>query len=977
MATSDVAYLSTSARLAAAPSVTLDYSIAGYSSYSGVYEPTNVLVDRPQDLSSRWSGASVATASSPSPSSGAAANPLAATGGAVASSSRSALSAGLGPVNGKQFIILKLAQPAVVKSVLFGKFHKPHPCNLRDFKVYGGPSPDPASGLWMRLLRAGLRNDAASQDFVVKHTDREGTPFPVHYIKVVPLAAHSPNYNFSVWHIVVRGVADPPLVAQISHEYEEACESTTTRLVLKHLRARGHQAAFEALLSSSKLDAPHAGSVPPGSLPRASQRVQRSSRRPFEHPIVTQLYEAMLKGDWSMAEACLEQAASADLASEEAGLFASYVSQCSQGAHWTRLNATDADGDVPSPRGGHQLVVDSQRGTAYLFGGWNGKEDLNDLWIYHISEGRWRCISRDTRLQGGPGPRSCHKIAYDSRSGLIYVLGRYVDYDRKHTRPTEPLRIGSTSPAFPNASEASPLRPPNPTQREPSDMLSISLSAVPSLSYEDFPPTNGRPAIDASLYYSDFYRFSTRNERWDRLSGDTSRDGGPKLIFDHQMVVDEEGQMLYVFGGRVAHWDPSRLELSGMWRYDCIQRTWTFIFDDDTRSGGKKIPSRTGHSMLLDAGAKGSNKRLLWVLAGQRAETYLADMYTFDIVTGAVREVAHDYHQTAGGPEGGFTQRATIDSHKREIHLFSGLTRRGRGLEEKSRSAFWTYSIEKHEWKMLWQSGSSSHLGDVQASLDVDLNPPMAATDEMKPSTSSTAEREPRPRYAAQMAYDDKTGAFLLFGGNPADAHASDSRLDDLWMLRLIRPEVSEILRSAKFALRQQIFREMAAAASQSASLDQRVGCPQGASSTAMDALMYLQTEVAAVVNHDAAEESKLFRSLVAGLFSEATAPIETSDSSALSEGRSPVDSDGLPAVDDDSDMLSISQTLPSMGSKTATDFSRALSLDPTQSPPPLLQQRLDVYKQLLRFFPAEAVEPAEDLPTAVGAFFARTAGRS
>ncbi|KAI3487215.1 hypothetical protein L1887_48925 [Cichorium endivia] len=37
----------------------------------------------------------------------------------------------------KQYIILKLDKPSVVRSITFGKYHKPHPCNLRDFKVYG------------------------------------------------------------------------------------------------------------------------------------------------------------------------------------------------------------------------------------------------------------------------------------------------------------------------------------------------------------------------------------------------------------------------------------------------------------------------------------------------------------------------------------------------------------------------------------------------------------------------------------------------------------------------------------------------------------------------------------------------------------------------------------------------------------------------------------------------------------------------
>lgn len=37
-----------------------------------------------------------------------------------------------------QFITLKLHQPAIIKKIHFGKYEKPHVCNLRKFKVVGG-----------------------------------------------------------------------------------------------------------------------------------------------------------------------------------------------------------------------------------------------------------------------------------------------------------------------------------------------------------------------------------------------------------------------------------------------------------------------------------------------------------------------------------------------------------------------------------------------------------------------------------------------------------------------------------------------------------------------------------------------------------------------------------------------------------------------------------------------------------------------
>ena len=38
------------------PSIPLVYTIAGCSEHSGSYEASNILVDRPMDQASRWSG---------------------------------------------------------------------------------------------------------------------------------------------------------------------------------------------------------------------------------------------------------------------------------------------------------------------------------------------------------------------------------------------------------------------------------------------------------------------------------------------------------------------------------------------------------------------------------------------------------------------------------------------------------------------------------------------------------------------------------------------------------------------------------------------------------------------------------------------------------------------------------------------------------------------------------------------------------
>ncbi|CAO1614352.1 unnamed protein product [Parajaminaea phylloscopi] len=1037
--------------VAAQSSGPLKYSIAAVSSWSNAYEPWNVLTDRPLDLSSRWSGASFATASPTS-----AAHPS----GSSRPESRSALVQPQGPSNGKQYIILKLEQPALVKSILFGKFHKAHPCNLKDFKVYGGPEPDPNSSLWMRLLRAGLRNDAVSEEFDLRWVDRDGLPSPIRYVKVVPLAAHSANYNFSVWHIALKGIIDPTIVGRASYEREDNQENTTARLILKHLRSRGHHEAFEALLKSSNLGAPPLEHCQ--GMDALASSTDRLSQRPFEHPLVTQLFQAIMSGDWDAAENCLEKCAAESTSDpfmkSHHGLFASYVSQCVQKAQWTRINATDADGDIPSPRGGHQLVVDSVRGTAYLFGGWDGYRDLSDFWVYDIASTRWRRISSDTSQQGGPGPRSCHKLAYSSRSGLIYVLGRYVEYQKSQSSHTssDPDAQGSaqaganSAPWLPSRSSqrlASSSRVDGPGTEVATSVFEQGVGAVPSEVRNPThsqtsttsasgprattaPASSSPPTPTASNYCSDFYRFSTRSERWDRLSSDTAADGGPKLIFDHQMVVDDEAQILYVFGGRVAHWNPAHLELSGMWRYDCIQRVWSFDFDDDTNTD--KILSRVGHSMLLDVGCPGERRRQLWILAGQRGDSYLADMYTYDLTTRKVKEVAHDYSRGGKGPMRGFTQRSAIDPTKGEIYLFSGSTKSTDNSAVKMASGFWLYRIERDEWRLVWQgqasgirsgqdeegvirqisrgqdqlssdedevaeASSQDHEAEVPArgeSSDDDMSGTpqgaLPAPSHRPRQRSKRQEREPRPRYASEFGYEPKSETFLLFGGNPSDPKATSARLDDLWYLKLLRPSVQEVLRRAKFTLRQQRFREMAASVPRPPVLGQDHGSADGGLA-AMEALLYLQTKVSEVVDHGAPEESRAFRKLVAGLLRgdgegdlQERRPPPFVRTAVMQPGTVPrrggtdsprVESDGLPAMDDDADMLSVSQTLPQAppSGASSSDTGRNPHMDTSSG---LFARRLRLFRQLLQYFPPDAIEPAEDLGLAIASSSIRAGNR-
>ena len=284
----------------------------------------------------------------------------------------------------------------------------------------------------------------------------------------------------------------------------------------------------------------------------------------FEHPLTTSLHEAfVLHGNWAEAEKVIR-----DCAKE--GLLRSYRQACEASMRWTRIRGMDPDGDIPCRRGGHAMCIDEENGLIYLFGGWDGQRSLDDFWVYDIAKDSWRLLSLATsREKNGPGPRACHKMVFDSKTGSIYLLGRLGDGDVLETH--RPTSHGHTE---------APLR----------------RLSLPIISSGASPPELVPMGIVWPSHCSEFYRYHTRGldaGKWDLLSFDTAvrsclvhlirietyyihlqSSGGPPLISDHQMEIDSDAQVIYVSGGRVvdAEWDA--LKFSGLYSYNIRTSKW-------------------------------------------------------------------------------------------------------------------------------------------------------------------------------------------------------------------------------------------------------------------------------------------------------------------------------------------------------------------------------------------------------------------
>lgn len=117
-----------------------------------------------------------------------------------------------------------------------------------------------------------------------------------------------------------------------------------------------------------------------------------------------------------------------------------YLSDQDYKATWM-LQETINSEKRPGMRGGHQLIIDSANSVMYLYGGWDGFEDLSDLWCYNIKRNSWSLIHERSEQYEGPTPRSCHKMVYDPCNSQIFTLGRYLD---SSTRTQEYIKVSPT-----------------------------------------------------------------------------------------------------------------------------------------------------------------------------------------------------------------------------------------------------------------------------------------------------------------------------------------------------------------------------------------------------------------------------------------------------------------------------------------------------------------------------------------------------
>ncbi|KAF9073645.1 Muskelin N-terminus-domain-containing protein [Rhodocollybia butyracea] len=770
----------------------------------------------------------------------------------------------------QHWILLRLDKLAVLQCITFGKFHNTHPCNMKEFKVYIGLTSENMT----EILHSSLKNNSSRETFSLRHQNSSGLYFPTRFIKIEPLSGYGERFNISIWHVAIMGIVNEASVEEVKNEYNEFRETRVMHHILKHLRQRRLLSPYNIILSRSGTQ--------------------------LEHPLVTELYNnIVLRSDWIECEKLLGDISTA-------GLFDQFFKSSRPVASWQEIRDTDANGEYPSARGGHAMCIDPQREYIYLFGGWDGQKSLDDFWRYDIRERRWVLLSANTSLiLNAPGPRSCHKMAYDSVTNSIYVLGRLDDLDR-------------------------------PTQSGPGGI--IPRDHRPSTA-DQTPTISSRP-----IPLSEFYRYHCEDNKWEHLDIGVT---GPRPIFDHQMVIDSDAQILYVFGGRTAE---GNFEPSGLYNYHIHTKKWTLL-----QPRNKPIPSRFGHSMVLEP-----TTHQLYIFAGEleKDEKVLSDMHVYDIATNTATEIFSDF-TSARGPQPCFTQRAVIDPTLQEIYILGGLMR---DRETMCDSAPWLYRY--HPRPGVWEKIQSTEDTHREQSQSI-----------------------PSSRFAHQMVYEPISKMVYLHGGTVLTANAKQRdtidghpeedplrRLSDFWKMKLKRLTSDEVIRRSAYLIRQQRFKEMCG------------------TQPAVQSLIYLQNQVSEVVNHDDPDETQLFRSLLTHLLvhsSPISPPSPSSGHNDLASSSLMVSPDSSPIKVDRLELLStdpgsLLATPPPTAAPTWSEpgkevnqaqapqsdklqagedpFERMLHLTEESVSDECFAQRTKTFEAILEFVNANAKQPAGSL---------------
>ena len=470
---------------------------------------------------------------------------------------------------------------------------------------------------------------------------------------------------------------------------------------------------------------------------------------------------------------------------------------------WTERTSS---GNKPSPRFAHGMAIDTAKGQAVIFGGYDMLTggSLNDVWYYDLTASTWT----EKQPPAGavwPTQRQWSPLVYDPTASRVYVVAGYLN--------------DSGSPGF-GGMGGMPVLPPgvgypsNPgTSREVWELNTTTTTWVDRSAPSNSPGARTMHAMAADPVSGKVYVFGGQDfygtelndlwewngDKWVQVVTGTS----PPTRTEAGMAYDPARKSLILFGGSTYANSTSYMgmpdSLADTWEWNIATRKWTQLAPATSPS------KRSQHGMVTDSVR---NKIILY--AGYDSSTYngipyppypypvvdagvytnpsKSDVWDWDGTTGSWtdRTPAASYATPAGG---GYPSMVFDDGRKKLVLLQADTRYYGYG---SSPGDYWTWDPNSGAWAQVTTSESlNGGLYETLVGFDsvrhrtvllgmsmYSINAtPSLSTFELDSAGPTWYARNtavsPPERSSAAMAFDNQRGVMVMFGGatmgTPAD----------------------------------------------------------------------------------------------------------------------------------------------------------------------------------------------------------------
>lgn len=203
---------------------------------------------------------------------------------------------------------------------------------------------------------------------------------------------------------------------------------------------------------------------------------------------------------------------------------------------WSEMRPAAA----PSPRSSWSgMIYDPVGDRVILHGGWTGRENASDLWVYDLKKNTWTMLA--------DGPRSGQSLAYDP------VIHRVVAFGGSPVPGSRSAGTWSFAPGPDSWSEVSTSRAPSPR----SSPMQYAASVRKIVLF-------GGSTATGEL--AETWTYDVATNAWAQRHPDPA----PSARHGFKLVYDRTSKMLLLFGGGIGS-----KPLDDMWSYDAEQDRWT------------------------------------------------------------------------------------------------------------------------------------------------------------------------------------------------------------------------------------------------------------------------------------------------------------------------------------------------------------------------------------------------------------------